>query len=493
MLLGSSASAFRESDPYEILIQQLLVVESQPRVTLEDTKFNLERDKSVLNDLDSRVSALDSVLDSFLDPLTHPFNSRTVNLSDTTGFSAKASDNAVFGSHSLQVNRLASTDTRLSDRYNASNTDIVTALGAGTKSVSISVASPTDADPDNRETINVSVDISNSDDETVLQEVAAAINTAMNSAYDAETIEGDSRASASVVNETSDTARLSIRSGDTGYTSRLNFESDTDGLLSYLGVSNASVVSGASGGQASFVGTSEDTSDLTSQFDLNGLTLYRNSNAVTDAIAGVTLTLNETMTSPTDFSVVSDSSSIEADVQDFIDKYNDILSHIKTRAVIDGETGERGTFAGDTTFTSLRFNMRTDVIQQVDGQPNDAPKQVTDIGIEVSADGSLSLADADALIQAIEADPENVRTLFAGANGVATRLSDRISDYLGFGGFIQSREENIDTRIRTLDSRLTRFDESLSRREEQLRGEFARLQEAITLFEGQQASLFAFG
>ncbi|MEM8487679.1 MAG: flagellar filament capping protein FliD [Bacteroidota bacterium] len=493
MLLGSSASAFRESDPYEILIQQLLIVESQPRVTLEDSKFNLERDKSVLNDLDSRVSALDSILDSFLDPLTHPFNSRTVNLSDTTGFSAKASDDAVFGSHSIQVDRLASTDTRLSDRYTAANTDIVTALGTGTKSFSISVSNPTDADPDNRETIAVSVDISNSDDETVLQEVASAINAAMNSAYDAETIEGDSRATASVVKETSDSARISIRAGDTGYTSRINFESDTDGLLSYLGVSNASVVSGASGGQAAFVGTSEDTSDLTSQFDLNGLTLYRNSNSVNDAITGVTLTLNETMTSPIDFSVVSDSSSIEADVQDFIDKYNDILSHIKTRAVIDGETGERGTFAGDTTFTSLRFNMRTDVIQEVSGQPNDAPSQITDIGIEVSSDGSLRLDDADALIQAIEADPENVRTLFAGTDGVATRLSNRISDYLGFGGFIQSREENIDTRIRTLDGRITRFDESLSRREEQLRGEFARLQEAITLFEGQQASLFAFG
>lgn len=493
MLLGSSASAFRESDPYEILIQQLLVLESQPRVTLEDNKFNLERDKSVLNDLDSRVSALDSVLDSFLDPLTHPFNSRTVNLSDTTGFSAKASDDAVFGSHSIQVDRLASTDTRLSDRYTAANSDIVTALGAGTKSFSISVSNPTDADPDNRETIAVSVDISNSDDETVLEEVAAAINAAMNSAYDAETIEGDSRASASVVKETSDSARLSIRSGDTGYISRINFESDTDGLLSYLGVSNASVVSGASGGQAAFVGTSEDTSDLTSQFDLNGLTLYRNSNSVNDAISGVTLTLNETMTSPIDFSVVSDSSSIEADVQDFIDKYNDILKHIKDRAVIDGETGERGTFAGDTTFTSLRFNMRADVIQEVDDQPSDAPTQITDIGIEVDSDGSLRLADADALIQAIEADPENVRTLFAGDDGVATRLSSRISDYLGFGGFIQSREENIDTRIRTLDGRITRFDESLSRREEQLRAEFARLQEAITLFEGQQASLFAFG
>lgn len=492
MLINSSAQAFRESDPYEILIQQMLVLESQPRVNLDSTKFNLERDKSILSDLDTRITALDSILDSFLDPISHPFDSRTINLSDTTAFNAKASDTAVFGSHSLQIERLASTDTRLSDRFNAASTDIVSALGTGTKSFSISVANPTDADPDNRETLSISVDISNSDDETVMQEVADAINAAMTAAYDAETIDGDNRASASVVNETSDTARISIRSGQTGYSNRLNFESDTDGLLSYLGVSDASVVSGASGGQASFVGTSEDTSDLTSKFDLNGLTMYRNTNQVNDAVNGVTLTLNETSTSPTDFSVVSDSSAIEGEINDFIEKYNDILSYIKTRSTVDGETGERGTFAGDSTFTSLRFNMRADVIQQVTGQPSDAPTQITEIGLDIDSDGSLSLEDADALIQAIEADPENVRTLFAGDDGVANRLSSRIEDYLGFGGFIQSREENLETRIRTVDSRITRFEESLARREEQLRGEFARLQEAITLFEGQQASLFAF-
>ncbi len=492
MLTSSSASAFRESDPYEILIQQMLVLESQPRINLEDEKFSLELNKSVLSDLDSRITALDSILDTFIDPLSHPFDSRTINLSDTTSFSATASDSASFGAHTMEVTRLASPDTRLSDKFISTNSDIITAVGAGAKSFDISVSQPTDADPDNRETISVSVTLSSSDDDTVLQEIADAVNTAMNSAFDADTIDRENRANATVIKETSDNSRLSIRSGSTGYIGRINFETDPDGLLAYLGISNASVVAGASGGQAESVGTSEDTSSLTSQFDLDGLTIYRNSNQVTDAISGVTLTLNETATGPTDFSVVSDSSSIESEIQDFIDKYNDILSYIKSRSTVDSDTGERGVFAGDSTFTSLRFNMRSDIISEVTGQSSDAPTQITEIGIDVNNDGSLRLSDSDVLIQAIETDPEDVRTLFAGNDGIATRLSSRVADYLGFNGFIQTREDSLESRIRTVDNRITSFDESLARREEQLRGEFARLQEAITLFEGQQASLYAF-
>ena len=488
MLTSSSAAAFRESDPYEILIQQMLVLESEPKFRMETEKLSLEQNKSVLSDLNTRITAFDSILDRFLDPLSHPFDGRATNLGDSSFFTAKATDDAAFGSHSLQVERLASVDTRLSDKYSASGTSI----GTGSKSFSISVASPTDADEDNRETINVSVNITGANDEEALDQIASAINSAMLSAYNSETIETDERVNASVINETSDSARLSIRSGQTGYSNRINFESDPDGLLAALGISNASVVAGDTGGQAVDVGSSEDTSDLTSKFILDGLTVYRNANQFTDALDGVSLTLKKVGNNPIDFSVTPDSSGIEDEVNDFIEKYNEILSYIKTKSRVDGDTGIRGTFANDSTFTSLRFNMRADLIREVSGQPTNAPSQITDLGIEVGSDGALRLDDADALIQAIEQDPEAVRSLFAGDDGIAERLSERIGDYLGFSGFVRTRQDNLDSRIRTIDRRITDFDEALGRREEQLRGEFARLQENIANFQSQQFSLSAF-
>ena len=493
MLTSSTSAAFRESDPYELLIQQLIFLESQPKFDLETRVDSIASSKNILTELDTKLQAFDSILDDFLDPLSHPFDEKAINLNDTTAFTATATDDAVFGSHTLQVNRLATVDTRLSDQHTSSATSIVTALGAGTKSFSLSVANPTDADENNRETISVSVTLSGGDtDETVLENIASAINSAMLSADDAGTIDTANRAYASEVNETSDTARLSIRAGQTGYSNRINFETDTDGLLAQIGISNASVVSGATGGQVKSIGTSEDTSDLTSEILLDGLTLYRNTNQITDALEGVTLNLSQTNTSDIEFTVAPDSSGIEAQVEDFIEKYNDILTEIRSRSRVDSETGIRGEFAGDTTFTSLRFNLREDLITDVSSQGVNAPSQITDLGIEVNSNGTLELSDVDQLIQAVEEDPEAVRTLFAASDGIAQKLSDRLADYLGFGGLINERQENLDTRTRTLNRRITRFDEALGRREEQLREEFARLQESIELLQGQQFSFAAF-
>ena len=493
MLLASSSSAFRESDPYELLIQQIVFLESQPKFTLEDNRSTLQNSKSILSDFDSTLTALDDILDDFLDPITHPFEARSVNLNDTSSFTATATDDAVFGSHTLQVDRLATVDTRLSDQQTKTDTSILTALGTGTKSFSISVANPTDSDENNRETISVSFDIaSGEDDETILTNAAEAINAAILAADDAGTIDTENRANASVVNETSDTARLSIRAGQTGYSNRINFESDTSGFLSQIGINAASVVSGTSGGQVRTVGTSDDTSDLSSQVTLDGLTLYRDSNQLTDVLGGVTINLSQTNTSEVEFSVAPDATGIESDIEDFIEKYNSVLTEIRNQSRINSDTGDRGEFAGDSTFTSLRFNLREDLIEEVSSQSTDAPQQITDIGIEINDNGTLELSDLDALVQAIEEDPEAVRTLFAASDGIAQRLSDRIGDYLGFGGLIKDRQDVLDTRIRTLDRRITNFDDAIARREESLREEFARLQESIELLQGQQFSFAAF-
>ena len=487
MLLNSAADVFRAGDPYEQLIQNIIQVESQPRFRLEDELFGQEQRKSVLSDLDSKLSALDTLLDRLVDPLSHPFNGRSANLSDSTAFTVQSNDDAAYGSHVMQVDRLATVDTRISDQFTAS----ASTIGTGTKNFTISVASPTEADEANRESIAVSVDITATTDEEALDEIAAAINAAMLDAYNDGTIESLERANASVVKETSDSARLSLRSGQTGYNNRIEFSADPDGLLASLGISNAALAAGTTGGQVKNVGTSEDTSDLSSQIQLDGLTIYRDSNQITDALDGLTLTLKEANAKSYEFSVTPDSSGIEDEVNDFIEKYNDILAYIKSKSNVDGESGIRGILAGDSSFTTLRLNMRENLITKVDGQPADGPSQITDLGIELQSDGRLKLDDAETLLQVVEQDPDAVRDLFGGDDGIGTRLINSMEDFLGFKGIIFERKSNIDTRISNLNERIARVDDQLARREESLRSEFARLQEAIQLFQGQQASLAA--
>ena len=112
-----------------------------------------------------------------------------------------------------------------------------------------------------------------------------AINDAMQAAVTDGTLGREDVASASLVRETSDTARLTLRSGGTGFDNRLTFTDSADGLLGLLELDSAALADpeGAGGGQITAVGTDDQSSALNARFTLDGLTLYRSSNEVSDA------------------------------------------------------------------------------------------------------------------------------------------------------------------------------------------------------------------
>ena len=350
-MLSPINAAILADDPYEILISQMIQLESQPKFVLETRRTEADRFKAVLTDFDSKLSALHTLTKSFTDLFSNPFEGRAVSgIDDTDGFSVSVTDQAAYGTHSLQIQRLASTDSRVSKQLTSAGSELVNFFSTnGSQTFSIDVASPTDADPSNRESISVTINQVGTDDEAILKEISTAIDNAMDAAVTAGTIKNTEQASSSTVNETSTTARLSLRSGQTGFTNRLTFTDSANGLLSLLEVNSASVVSGTSGGQITAIGTSETDSALNSQFILDGLTLYRSSNAVSDALEGITLSLSETATTATDFTVEPDASGIEDEVKDFIEKYNDVLSYISGKANVDADAGTRGDFAGDST------------------------------------------------------------------------------------------------------------------------------------------------
>ncbi len=488
-------SVYRANDPYEQLISAILAIESQPKLDLQAKKAEQERLKGVMNDFDSKLSALHSLLKTLTDPLAQPFQSKSATTS-ATEFTVTASDTASPGTHTLEVRRLASADTRISKQYTSGGTSLRSFFDTnGAQTFTIRVASPTDTDPNNRVDIQVTVNPTGTTDEEILNEIATAINNAFQAAVDAGTIKADERAYASVINETSSTARLSLRSGKTGFTYRLEFVDSAAGLLTTLELNNNVVATGTGGGQVKYVGTSETDSELNSQFVLDGLTLYRDANRVTDALTGVTLEFKQVSTAPAEFTIAPDVENIKAQIEDFIQKYNDVLTYITGKSKVDGATETRGDFAGDPVFSGLRFTLRNEVVRKVNGQPTEGPHYITDLGITINNDGTLSLTDESALLAAVERNPQAVESLFSGSDGIATRLLTLLEAYVKTGGIIDQRQNTIESSIRRLDDRIAALEDQLARREEQLRAQFARLQETIALFQGQQQFLggFLFG
>ncbi len=492
MAVNPLLSVYNADSPYEQLISAILTIERRPQLELKTQKAEQERLKSVMSDFNSKLSALHKLLTTFTDPLTRPFQSKAATTS-ATAFSVSASDQAATGSHTLEVLRLASADTRLSKQYTSSASTLRTFFDTyGPQTFTIQVASPTETDPNHRVDVQVTVNPTATTDADILREISQAINDAMAAAVDAGTLKSGERAYASVVNETASTARLSLRSGQTGYQYRLAFVDSANGLLAALELTNNAVVSGTSGGQVKAVGTSETDSELNSKFVLDGLTLYRNSNRVTDALVGVTLELKQVSTGAAEFTIGPDTNGIKAKVEDFIKKYNDVITYIAGKSNVDGKSGTRGDFAGDRTFSGLRFTLRNAVVQKVSGQPAEGPHYLTDLGITMGNDGTLTLTDTDKLFEALRRNPQAVESLFSGSDGVAQRLLTTIEAYVGAQGIVSQRQASIDARIRRLNERIQAMDEQLSRREEQLRAQFARLQETIALLRSQQQFLSGF-
>jgi len=481
---------------YKQLIDSIITSEQQPKLRMEQKKSDLKVYKGVLTDLDTKLSGLEGALDTFTSATSNPFEARTATTADITAFSVSAGEDAALGTHTLQVDRLAQTDTRVSQQYTAdeSGTDTLRSYfdSNGAQTFEISVASPTDSDPNNRESISVTVDPTGDTNEEILEEIAASINTAMSNAVDDETIENGEKAQASVVMESSGTVRLSLRSGQTGYSNRLTF-TDTDGLLGTLQVTdNDTTTSDGSGGQIYDVGTSATDSMLNSQFVLDGLTMYRDSNSVDDALTDVTLDLQEADGTQHSFSVETDAESIKEDVEDFIDKFNAVQKYLKGKTKVDPENDTRGAFAGESAIRSLRYNLRNDAVGSVSGLPADAPTTLVEVGIELNDNGKLQLEDEDKLIAAAEENPSALKDLFGGEDGIATRMLEKVEGYVEAGGIIDQRKETVDDRIRRLDDDIVDFEAKMERRRQQLTEQFARVQRIQSEALSQQQALSNF-
>lgn len=494
----SSTNAYRADDPYEQLIASMISIERQPQNTLKAERAEQARMKGVIGDLDSKISALNKLVSTFTDLFTSPFQARAATGGSSSHFSVSAGDKAAYGAHTVQVERLAATDTRISAQLGRAGSTLAgffTANGDAPQTISIGVGTPTADDPHARTDIAVTIDpadFTDASDDGILKHISSAINAAMDAAVDDGTLTTGQKAAASVVNESSSTTRLSLRSGATGFSNRLTFTDSGNGLLDALDLLDTAdpekLATGTAGGQVKRVGTDEMDSDLTARFKLDGLTLYRNTNSVTDALEGVTLSLNGVGDAEQDFTVEPGADAIKKELDDFIKKYNDVLGYIENKSRIDGDSGTRGDFASDSTVRGLRFGMRNDLVRAVAGQGADAPKSITDLGIEIGKDGTLTLKDPDVLIAAVKKDAAGVQSLFSGDDGLAKRLETRLGQFTGATGLITARKKSYDDRLTRIDNRIKDWDERLTQREDQLRAQFAQMQQTIALLQGQQSA-----
>ncbi len=448
----------------ELLLQSYRVLEERPIRELESRKSLIDTRINKLNDLKSKLNALQSVAKELgYTTSTSIWGSKTGTSSDESIVKVTVSSSAVATSHSVKVLQLAKADKIISNQYSLTGNDIESALGAGTYTFNVTV---------NGTTKEVSVDINAGDDnETILKNIVTAVNNT-----------SDIGISASFIQDSSTTGRLVFTSNETGADYEMTLHDVSGSLLSTIGMNDSVAMSGTSGGYL------YDSTQLNAIVEIDGITVTSNDNSIDTAVEGVTFDLlkaQDTADAPVSVDISTDVAAIKGKIQSFIDKYNEVFDFIKDNTKVDTTTYKRSIFSGDYSVMQLRLQLREAMSKPVSGLPSGYPTILAEIGIEADRDGKLSITDSSKLEDMLKNNLEQVEALFNSSDGYSSRLDTLLEEMTGGDGVIESRKDVLSSQINSLNNRIDLLQKQVDRKMEYYREQFSQLQAAYAVFANQ--------
>lgn len=153
-------------------------------------------------------------------------------------------------------------------------------------------------------------------------------------------------------------------------------------------------------------------------FRVNGVTLTRSTNTITDAIEGLTLDLNGAQAGQiVSVDVVRDTSAIRSSIQSFVDTYNTAISFVNEQFVFNEEAQASGPLSGDVTVMTLQSQLRQTIFDPVAGLSSSV-NSLSLFGVSFNRDGQLEI-DSTRLDEAISGELQNLQNVLT-ANGSST-------------------------------------------------------------------------
>ena len=292
--------------------------------------------------------------------------------------------------------------------------------------------------------------------------------------------------SASAFSPASGTSQFSLTSKQTGADYRIKNLSDsgTSTALSSIGLNlgsdRPSFIQSTDPDTAGYLYSDiSNNSGLNSQITFNGLTISRNSNIINDLITGVTFNLKSAMdSSDADVSITvsNDVKTIESNVQNFITKFNDIYSYLKSNSSGGSSSSAGGALAYDSNASSLLSTLRSVAYTNISGLPSGSLNSLSQIGISFDAANGLSISDTAKFEQQVNEKADQVSALFNSTNGVANTLYDKINPYLGVSGYLSLKQNSYDSNVRTLSDKITSSQDRINKSADSLRTQYEKLQ-----------------
>lgn len=217
----------------------------------------------------------------------------------------------------------------------------------------------------------------------------------------------------------------------------INAQSDTTGVqaslitldsstvqlvLSATDTNQTIVVSSVSGDDvAQTIGLTDETGAFVnilreaqpSIITVDGATVTRDTNELTDVIEGISLSLSGISDGAVTLTVSTDSSAVKTAITDFVDAYNALKQYILDQSAVssDGGADEDAVLFADSVMRMLNSTLQT-LINSGSDAASDEITMFSDMGITWTSDGLLELSDETALNDAILSNLDALESFF---------------------------------------------------------------------------------
>lgn len=371
------------------IVSQLMALERSPLTALDKKEAGFQAKLTAYGTLKGALSSFQSALKALATPAR--FTGNKASVADGSILSVGAGSSAAAGAYDIEVTHLAQAHKLKTSASFANASD---ALGSGSLTIQFGTYSggafTASAD-------KAAVTVSVAEGQNSLAAVRDAINAA------------NAGVTAGIVNDGTGNL-LSIASKDGGLSNALRITvADSDGNnTDNAGLSQLAY-------DASTGGTSNMTQTLAAQnatVAIDGITVSKPTNIITDAIEGVTLNLLKTNAgSSTTVTIARDTASIKSAVDGFVKGYNDAAKAMKDLSAYNATTKQGAVLQGDATLRTVQSQLRA-VLNSALTTAGGGFTTLSDIGVAFQKDGTLAV-DSARLQKAIDDPTKDISTLFA--------------------------------------------------------------------------------
>jgi flagellar hook-associated protein 2 len=420
------------------LIDSIIAASGIPKQAIESRVTDYETKSDRISDLVNRIANITTALDDMA--AIGDFRSFAADYAENDAFSVAVDGEAVEGSYDIEISEMAKAEQWVSDGFSSASTDaglvgdLVFEYAGETSTITT--------------------------DGMTLTELATEINDVDGmTAYVMDT--GDA----------TDPYRLVVQGDDRGSDYGISFASSDAAVTTGLGFDSSD---------------NQTVAAASAKLTINGVAVTSDTNTVTDAIPGMTLTITGTTTDAVTVDVSSDPEAIEVKVQAFVDAYNDVANFISTNSIYDTEEGIRGAFVGESGVRRVTQGMATVVTSEYGdlGQDYDS---LGLIGIETSSTGQMEI-DSDVFQAILLAEPDQVADLFTSDDGFIAAMKDQLDVYTDpTEGSLSVRQESIEGRITDLNDDIDAMTDRMDRMEERLRKQFTSMEQTMGQLQSTQS------